>query len=92
MRKHEPYEDDDGRTIADMSGVSAPGLFGNRVPDTDNPQDGGPRRRPSPWEESSLDAGQRFWAVLGALSAALLIGLVFLAGLGLIILLMVLFW
>lgn len=93
MRKHERYEDDDGRTIADMSGVSAPNLFGiRRTPDEDNGESRPARRKPSPWEESQLNGRQRLWAVLGALSAALLIGLFFMAGLGLIILLMVLFW
>ncbi|MBE5038579.1 hypothetical protein INF35_12345 [Subdoligranulum sp. DSM 109015] len=94
MKKHEPFEDD-GRTIADMSGVEMPSLFLPRKPRQPG-QDNTPREtsgQDRPWEEQEeLTAGQKFWVILGALKAALLIGSVYLVGLGLIILLMVLFW
>ena len=94
MKKHEPFEDD-GRTIVDMSGVEMPSLFLPRKPRQFDP-DNAPRENPGqerPWEqEEQLTAGQKFWVILGALKAALLIGSVYLVELGLIILLMVLFW
>ena len=44
-----------------------------------------------PWE-STLTPEERRMTVLAAVKAALLIGLVFIAGIGAVILLMVLFW
>lgn len=81
MKKRQ-YPDDDGRTVADMSNVSRQPLLFPR------PQ----RRKPSiPSQESSepveLSREEQRWAVLGALKAALLIALVFLVGLGIVILL-----
>lgn len=94
MKKREPFEDD-GRTIVDMSGVDVPSPFLPRKPrqfDSSNaPQDRPKERRP--WEQpDELDRKQRFWAALGALKAGLLIGAAYIVGLGLIVLLMVLFW
>ncbi len=86
-RKRKNYDDDDGRTIADMSGVSRPQLFTARrdkseaarpaVPE----EDAGDR----PWEDKSLSKQERWWFIFGALKAALLIALAFIAGLGLVI-------
>lgn len=81
MKKRQ-YPDDDGRTVADMSNVSRQPLLFPR------PQR---RRRPPPPQEKTepleLNRDEQRWAVLGALKAALLIALVFLVGLGIVILL-----
>ena len=45
-----------------------------------------------PWEDSSLNKKERFWYAMGALKAALLIGLAYLAGLAAVILLLLLLW
>lgn len=89
------YEEDDGRTIADMSGVSRPNVFLPRLPP--RRQDPKPASPPepagwaAPWEEGGLSREERRWYILGALKAALLIALAFGAGLGLIVLLFYLF-
>ncbi len=108
-REEKEWEDDDGRTIADMSQIGDPvsGLFMFRRPDRDgapeNPgraASGAPsgqsmyaeeRREDRPWEEPfQMTKKERFYYALGATKAALLIGLVYLAGLGLVILLLLL--
>lgn len=87
--KKRVYDDDDGRTIADMSGVSRQPLLFPR------PQ----RRRPPvtadiPNGKSSpqieLTKEERRWYALGAMKAALLIALAFIIGLGIVVLLFIL--
>ena len=85
------YDDDDGRTIADMSGVAGagPSLFGHL-----------PKRKAAPAQEmpdlpsaeSEFSREERRWYILGAMKAALLIGFAFIAGLGLVILLLMAIW
>ena len=92
-RKPREYEDDDGRTIADMSGVSRPSLLGHLPKGTGgrkNPDGFHPSQSSLPQEEVSPKA--RMWYMLGALKAALLIALAFIVGLGLLVLLMLLIW
>ncbi len=93
VRKKRTYEDDDGRTIADMSGVSRPSLFLPRRAEEDAPS---PSPRPSEerpeWEQAPISREERRMYILGALKAALLIAFAFIGGLGIVILLMVLFW
>ena len=96
MRKNRTYDDDDGRTIADMSGISRQPVFLPRFPENGRrtasrpaPQ---PPREPEndrPWEDTGLSKEEQMWYMLGAIKAALLIALVFIGGLGLIVLL---FW
>lgn len=83
------YDDDDGRTIADMSDVYVRTPLGYRS------LDGKRRRETGPAEEKKAqDSGpgreERRSYIWGALSAALLIALAFIVGLGLVILLIVL--
>ena len=77
------YEDDDGRTVVDMSGVERPNLFTPRIPS----QEAKPER-----ETLDLSPGERRWAILGMLKAAFLIIIPYAVGLGGIILLMDLFF
>lgn len=93
--KKRTYEDDDGHTIADMSGVSRPNVFLPRLPPRQHspkpaPQPGPPEER-APWEQVNLSREERWWYILGAMKAALLIALAFGAGLGLVVLLFYLF-
>ncbi|MBR2670742.1 MAG: hypothetical protein IKE27_00910 [Oscillospiraceae bacterium] len=86
-------KDDDGRVIADMSGVEKPLLFGFLSPSfhrskKEEPTPVNPGREPT----VDIPPEDRKYYILGALKAALLIGLVFVVGLGLVILAMVLFW
>lgn len=98
-----PFEQDDGRTIADMSGVSRQPLFLPRLPGRAGhlsgpgapsgapmppPQAGA--ARPQPWVDDAPSREEQLWAMLGAMKAALLVGGVFVAGLGLVVLLFVL--
>ena len=98
MARRRDYDDDDGRTVADMGDVSRPGLFapggtGRRTRrELQRPPDGGgqPDR---PWETGDALTGQeRRWYALGALGAALLIALVFILGLGIAIAVMLALW
>ncbi len=90
MKKHEPFEDD-GHTIADMSGIGhAPMLRPHRrraagqTPELSNDR---------PWEQGpEWTAKEKLWAVLGVLKATLLIAGVYLAGLGVLLAALFLLW
>ena len=85
MSRREKWEDD-GRTIADMSGITRPPLLIPRIRKTGA----------APQEPSGPDAGlsrkERGYAALGATMAALLIAMVFMVGLGIAIFLMLKLW
>ena len=90
-RKKRVYEDDDGRTIADMSGVEGPSLFAPRNP--------GGKKAPAqpetpdrPWEDSGMSPKERRMYVLGAMKATMLIALAYIGGLGLLIALLLWLW
>lgn len=91
MRKHEPFEDD-GRTVADMSGVGPSPMWKprrNAHTGSEHPQE--PAAPQRPWEQEQEFTGkERFWAVMGAMKATLLICSVYL--IGLIVLVAFLFW
>lgn len=100
--------EDDGHTIADMSGVGGPSLLRMRRPGPAREQgpysakpqdsrysqeDSGDGRQDRPWEQADPWTPQeRRMYALGALKAALLIGMTFIVGLGAVILLLVLVW
>lgn len=95
MKKRKVYEDDDGRTIADMSGVSRPSAFL-------------PRREKAPRQENREDSQkggflieentqpftreERRMYIFAALRASMLIAGAFIVGLGAVILIMILAW
>ena len=87
MRKRKTYDDDDGRTIADMSGVSNPNAIVYRG-------SGKKHRRNSEGEEPTqpFTTEERRMYVFAALRASLLIAAVFIIGLGAAILAMILLW
>lgn len=80
MDKDQRYHDD-GRTIADMSDIQRSSLLRSRK--------GSRASKPLPQGSSlsSLSKSERSWVIRGALSAALLIALAFIVGLGIVILL-----
>ncbi len=98
--------EDDGRTIADMSAVESPNLFRIRRPGSaqnsfseqgqpkrQTPEEAAGTKEERPWEQPELMTPQeRRMYVLGALKAALLIGLAFIVGLGLVILFLFRIW
>ena len=128
MKKNQDINEDDGRTVADMSQVSGGHLFGRHHRYSREMQSGPggfggsqfgsgggfggqqsgpgegfggqqsrwemqrPRTEERPWENAPFTRKERWMYTLGALKASLLIGLVYLAGLGLLVGLMVFFW
>ena len=92
MKKRREYEDDDGRTIADMSDISRPSAF---LPRREKPR--GQKQEDSflfekKEREQPFTPEERRMYVLAALKASLLIAAAFIAGLGAVILVMVLAW
>ena len=80
---------DDGRTIADMSGVSRRSLFGfnpNKLRPDGTEDNTKPDDSPRAEETEGFSREDRIWAILGALKAVLLVGLCFAVGMALIIL------
>ena len=83
MRKREPFEDD-GRTIADMSGIAPQRMF---LPRRRGREDAPPRS-----EDVDLTPKEKRWAVLGAMKAVLVIAGAYLLGLGVLLGLLFLLW
>ena len=80
---------DDGRTAADMSALSQRRIpTGQRPGAAANDQERGEVR---PWE-TQFTRQERLAAVFGAMGAALLIGLIYLAAFGLVIFLLLRIW
>lgn len=83
--------EDDGRVIADMSGVERPSLFGaGRPPRREGPRAEAPARRREP--DVRFTTTERLWMALGALKAGLLVGLVYVVFLGLVIVALLAIW
>ncbi len=94
----QPYDDDDGRVIADMSGVEKRsaldtwfGLDGQRRQKTSAPPSSS---SPAPHGRNNIDLSgeERRAALFGVLKASLLIGLVYLGAFALLILLLLALW
>lgn len=79
MAKKKKYNDDDGRTIADMSGISKTPLIIPKPFDRhdDVEVNDAEREAQKPEHQINLSKGERRSFIFGALSASLLIGLVF---------------
>ena len=103
MAPRKEWDDDDGRIIADMSGIERPRLLlpriGGRKSSTAQGSDHAQREpegqtvKERPWEnESEFTPKERRMYVLGALKAALLIALAFIVGLGAAVWLMLQVW
>lgn len=97
-------EEDDGRQIADMSGIERPHLFMPRFGQNSRsdavhhgtPPEPGQQPAPNhrPWEQgmNDLSPKERRMYILGAMKASMLIGLVYVGGLGAVILLLLWLW
>lgn len=85
--KNEEFEDD-GHTIVDMSAVERPNLFSFRSNDTANHEVKNKRNK----DNYSYSKEERRWAIFGALKASMLIGLAYIIVLGLVVLLLVLYF
>ena len=90
MRRRDDFEDD-GRTIADMSGIGpAPTLRPHRRKAGTLPPEPANDRS---WEQApDWTSKEKFWAVLGAMKATLLIAGAYLAGLAVLLLILFLLW
>ena len=91
MAKKKQYDDDDGRTIVDMSDVDNPhSLFMPRFPKKENKvnEDDSNSENKS-WENFEFSKDERRTFVLGAMSASALIALIFIACFGIAIAIMV---
>ena len=98
MRRNERiYEDDDGRTVADMSGIEPQPMLIPRIykrrDRTDFREPDAPEANDRPWDTSGeLSREERNAAIGGALKAGLLIGLTFLVAGALAIIAMQTIW
>ena len=95
MAKKRTYQDDDGRTIADMSGVEPSPMLFPRFPGRKKEQSRGPETpaQDRPWETApQYTDKERRAAMGGALKAAMLLAGVFIAAGALVILGMQLLW
>ena len=91
------YEDDDGRTVADMSGIEPQPMLIPRIykrrDRADFREPDAPEANDRPWDTSGeLSREERNAAIGGALKAGLLIGLTFLAAGALAIIAMQTIW
>ena len=94
MGKKREEAKDDGRVIADMSGIDAPSVFSpfslsKKRREGEVPE---PAENDRPWEKDEMNPTERRMWALGALKAALLIGFAFLGGLALVIVLLLVVW
>ena len=92
--KREPreYEDDDGRTVADMSEVHRRNVFLPRGTHQESPKCENEKNESTSNQNPPLNRKETRSFIMGALSAGLLIALVFIIGLGLAIAIMLLIW
>lgn len=95
MAKKRTYQDDDGRTIADMSGIEPSPVLFPRFPGREKEQSARPETptQDRPWETApQYTDEERRAAMGGALKAAMLLAGVFIAAGALAILGMQLLW
>lgn len=87
-REPKNYEDDDGRTIADMSDIQRQNLFSFKVPEKKSHHE---EENDRPWE-NRMSREERRATVFGALGASLAIGMCYIIGLGAVIGFLLLIW
>ena len=86
------YDDDDGRTIVDMSGVERPPMFGAMFRTLPSKRDEKTPQKEKKGKESGFTKKEQRWYIFGALGGALLIGLVFVVAFALLIILLLTIW
>ena len=87
-RGQKQYEDDDGRTIADMSDIQGQNLFSFKIPEKKAQRE---ENNDRPWE-NRMSREERQATVFGTLGASLAIGMCYIVGLGAVIGLLLLIW
>ncbi len=87
MFKKKISDDDDGRTIADMSGVSRQSLFVPSFKSKTEKEKSGQDSEEKPWENVSMTKKEGLAFAFGAMSAAALISIIFIIGALIVILL-----
>lgn len=94
MSRKKKYDDDDGRTIVDMSDISRPPILVPRLDELTKKSKDANREEPvaKPQSDYELSNTERRAAVGGALSATLLIGGAFAAGIGILIFILSRLW
>lgn len=83
--------EDDGRTIADMSGLDRPAMFLPRSPKKKATAGENRGENDRPWE-STVTPQERRMTILAALKASILVALAYIVGLGAVILLLIWLW
>ena len=94
MRK-EYDESDDGRVVADMTGVERRRVMMPKRPTGTRGELQNPvpeKESPSYYYEEEVSSEQRRWYILGTLKAGLSLGAVYVIVFGIVIALMVFFW
>ena len=93
MAKKRTYQDDDGRTIADKSGIEPSPMLFPRLPRMEKRSQAPQSADDRPWEgQEQFTQEQRRAAMGGALKAAMLIAGVFIAAGAVAILVMQFIW
>lgn len=91
MARKEKHWEDDGRTIADMSQVKRPSLFGNLPGSAYQREEEREEAKESPpWVDDSLSKQDRHAFFFGTMKASLLICAAYLVGFGVFILILTL--
>lgn len=95
-RKPKKYDDDDGRVIADMSGISRPGMFlpgdSKPVPPSRPQEEEEKEENLRPWEDTGMSREDRRAYMWAALRSALLIGAIYLVAFALLIAFLLWIW
>ncbi len=94
-RKQQQYDDDDGRTVADMSDLGRWPMLGSvfiRIPPNQKKEREAENTDAHTQEPLDLTRAEKRYAIFGAMGAALVIGLIFAGGLIAVILVMLLMW
>lgn len=89
-RKPKKYEDDDGRVIADMSGLFRPGRPDSRESRPPEPME--QEREERPWEDTGMSREDRRAYIWAAMKAALSMAAIYIVAFGLLIALMIWLW
>ena len=89
------YDDDDGRTIADMSDMERAPLFVPRLKKERNGSEDRSSEEPKsdrPWEDNRMSKSERRAFIFGTLGATLLIASIFIVAFLILILVMLWAW
>ena len=93
MRSRE-YDDDDGRVIADMTGIDDRPVVSRwlGLPDGERKRSERPRVSPPGQAQSEMDPEERRFFIFGAMKASLMIGMVYVIIFAVVIGILVIIW